>query len=54
MYARVGRSIASLVLERFAIESLDDNDLRVASAALDYLRDHGSAGTISGAAELPN
>lgn len=43
MYARVGSLIASPVMERFAIESLDDNDLQVATEALRYLRDHGSA-----------
>jgi hypothetical protein len=42
-YSRVGSLIASPVLERFAIESLDDEDLVVATEALRYLRDHGSA-----------
>jgi hypothetical protein len=39
---------ASPVFERFAIESLDDTDLMLATEALRYLRDRGSA-----AAELP-
>jgi hypothetical protein len=43
MYSQVGSLIASPVLERFAIESLDDDDLVIATEALRYLRDHGSA-----------
>ncbi len=43
VFSRIGGLIASPVLERFAIESLDDGDLRVATEALRYLRDHGSA-----------
>ncbi|MGH9620911.1 MAG: hypothetical protein ACRD45_14560 [Bryobacteraceae bacterium] len=43
MYSQIGALIASPVLERFAIESLNDNDLMVATQALRYLRDHGSA-----------
>ena len=43
MFGKIGYLIATPVLERFAVESLDDNDLAVASAALLFLRDHGSA-----------
>lgn len=43
MFSRIGGLISSPVLERFAIESLDDGDLSVATEALRYLRDHGSA-----------
>lgn len=43
MYSEIGALIASPVLDRFAIESLNDNDLIVATQALRYLRDHGSA-----------
>ena len=43
MFSRIGGLIASPVLERFAIESLDDADFTVATEALRYLRDHGSA-----------
>ncbi len=43
MFSRIGGLISSPVLERFAIESLDDGDLRVATEALRYLRGHGSA-----------
>jgi hypothetical protein len=43
MYMDIGNLIASPLLERFAIEALDDSDLFVAGSALSYLRDHGSA-----------
>jgi hypothetical protein len=43
LYQQIGSLIASPVLERFAIESLDDSNLIVATEALRYLRDHGSA-----------
>jgi len=43
LYLKIGALVKSPVLERFAIESLNDDDLLVATEALRYLRQHGSA-----------
>jgi len=42
-YSKIGALVRSPVLERFAIESLNDEDLHVATEALRYLRRYGSA-----------
>jgi hypothetical protein len=43
MYSHIGHFFASPILEHFAIEALEDDDLPIATDALIYLRDHGSA-----------
>ncbi len=43
LYPKIGSLVESPVLENFAIESLNDEDLRVASEALRYLSEHGTA-----------
>ncbi len=42
-YSKMGALVSSTVLENFAIESLNDEDLLVATEALRYLRQYGSA-----------
>jgi len=43
LYLKIGALVKSPILERFAIESLNDDDLLVATEALRYLRQYGSA-----------
>jgi len=43
LYSKIAPLVKSAVLERFAIESLNDQDLLVATEALRYLRQYGSA-----------
>jgi hypothetical protein len=42
-YSKIGALVRSPILERFAIESLNDEDLHAAADALRYLRRYGSA-----------
>jgi hypothetical protein len=42
-YSKIGALVRSPILERFAIESLNDDDLFAAADALRYLRRYGSA-----------